>query len=190
MSIISKAVFAVFMLSVSACSSQQSHFIVAPQLMSSATFTSESCSATLNVADLRIDKHLVAIFRENEPTSFIASRQFLTEVIAEAMTEPWAAQGVKIVKNSTNRIDLNLNKSEVAVEQTLTSYSSVTHIEMQVTVNTSSQTLTKTFNSNGQSKGLLKADLAVLERDFNRALSTLLEQIITDQEINYFLNSQ
>jgi len=56
-----------------------------------------------------------------------------------------------------------------------------------VIVNNGSETLTSTFKNRGNSDGPFKADIAVLERNFNERLAKLLQQIIANQKINDFL---
>ena len=60
-------------------------------------------------------------------------------------------------------------------------------MDFRVVINNGSGTLTKSFKITGKSNGPLKADIAVLERDFNQQLAKLLTQIVQNQEIQKFI---
>ena len=190
-----------------ACADSATHFIVAPSIsvptisvankmadnvtasqgsMPSPTRT-EKKLISLAVLDLRIKNHLVEIFQADQATVLIHSQRPIAEAITESLTIPLTLQGIKIAERSTNEVTLSIVESTVTVKQSLTTYTADTAIEMRVIVNNQIETLTKTFKTVGQSNGLLTADMAVLERDFNQTLATLLKQIITDQEMNHSL---
>jgi uncharacterized lipoprotein YajG len=195
-------VIAILWVFLNGCASTETRFIVAP------TITVENNSAassvisslakpslaiinnqtiSLDVSDLRIKKHLVEIFYDDKATKLIYTERLLAGVINDSLTMPLAKQGMVIAKQSSNEITLAINKTNISVKQSLATYTADTVIELQVTVNNQIKTLTKSFQTVAQSNGLLSVDIAVLERDFNQELSALLSQIISDKDIQHFL---
>lgn len=200
-------VIAILWVFLNGCASTETRFIVAPTITvennsaassvisslakpslakpSSAIINNQTIS--LDVSDLRIKKHLVEIFNDDKATKLIYTERLLAGVINDSLTMPLAKQGMVIAKQSSNEITLAINKTNISVKQSLATYTADTVIELQVTVNNQIKTLTKSFQTVAQSNGLLSVDIAVLERDFNQELSALLSQIISDKDIQHFL---
>lgn len=195
-------VIAILWVFLNGCASTEMRFIVAPTITvennsaassvisslakpSSAIINNQTIS--LDVSDLRIKKHLVEIFYDDKATKLIYTERLLAGVINDSLTMPLAKQGMVIAKQSSNEITLAINKTNISVKQSLATYTADTVIELQVTVNNQIKTLTKSFQTVAQSNGLLSVDIAVLERDFNQELSALLSQIISDKDIQHFL---
>jgi uncharacterized lipoprotein YajG len=195
-------VIAILWVFLNGCASTEMRFIVAPTITvennsaassvisslakpSSAIINNQTIS--LDVSDLRIKKHLVEIVYDDKATKLIYTERLLAGVINDSLTMPLAKQGMVIAKQSSNEITLAINKTNISVKQSLATYTADTVIELQVTVNNQIKTLTKSFQTVAQSNGLLSVDIAVLERDFNQELSALLSQIISDKDIQHFL---
>ena len=196
-------VVVIFTLLLSSCANKETRFIVAPTIILENNFVASSVTLplyeslptvnnhkiiSLTVSDLRIKKHLVDVLHADKATRLIPTERLLASVIKESLTIPLTKQGVVIAQKSSNELTLSINKANISVQQSLTTYSADTVIELQVIINNQIKTLTKTFQTNAISNGLLSVDIAVLERDFNQELSTLLKQIIIDKDIHSFLH--
>ena len=94
---------------------------------------------------------------------------------------------MRIKAPAANQVEIIIDNALVSVQQSMVKYSASNQMNIRVVINNSKGTLTKTFKITGTSKGPLKADLAVLERDFNQQLAKLLTQIVQNEELQQFM---
>lgn len=168
------------------CASAPSHLIVAPEIIAPSVSQPVAQQATLNVIDMRTANHIVQILREGEAATLLSSQERLEDIIKNSLSKHWKQQGLTIQNNATNSINIAIEKSVISVEQETLSYQVQTEIVLKVSVNNGIQTLTSTFRNRGNSEGPFKADIAVLERNFNQRLANLLQQILANEKINRF----
>lgn len=87
---------------------------------------------------------------------------------------------------NSNLVKVNIGKMSIKLTQDSFSYNTKTLIELNVTLDSGDKVVNKTFKRTGASKGPLKADIAVMEQDFNQLLYLILNDISQDpQVINY-----
>ncbi len=170
-----------------ACSSAPSHLIVAPEVNLPTTVLYSNKQAKLTVMDMRTSNHIVQILKESEAATILASQERLESIIQKALTHSWQKQGLILSNIASNHIAVSIEKAVVSVNQNTMSYKTQSEIIIQVKIDNGQQTLTNTFKSTANSEGALKADIAVLERDFNQNLSTLLKQILNSKDIKAFI---
>jgi uncharacterized lipoprotein len=168
------------------CASAPSHLIVAPEIIAPSVSQPVAQQATVNVIDMRTANHIVQILREGEAATLLSSQERLEDIIKNSLSKHWKQQGLTIQNNATNSINIAIEKSVISVEQETLSYQVQTEIVLKVSVNNGIQTLTSTFRNRGNSEGPFKADIAVLERNFNQRLANLLQQILANEKINRF----
>ncbi len=171
----------------SACSSAPTHLIVAPDLQVAASNLYADKSAQLKVTDMRTSNHIVQILKPGEAATILSSSERLEKIIENTLQDNWQKQGLAFSSLANNQIDISIEKAIISVEQATMSYNTQSEIILQVRINNGSQTLTNTFKSRANSEGALKADIAVLERDFNQNLNTLLQQVMQSKDIKAFL---
>ncbi len=176
-----------FALYLSACTNTPSHLIVAPDIHTTQGLHYSDKQTQLDVVDMRTANHIVQILREGEAATLISAQVRLEEIIKQTLTKQWQKQGLKVSSLATNTIKIAIEKAVISVSQQTMNYQSQTEIILKVTVNNGLQTLTSTFKNRGNSKGPLKADIAVLERNFNQRLSSLLTQVLANKKINTFI---
>lgn len=182
-----KIITYLFLLSVSACANMPSHLIVAPDLVDAPRISPINKQAKLNVTDMRTAKHIVQILREGEAATLLSAQESLETTIKNALQQHWPKQGVTINNNSINELTITIDKAVISVTQETMRYKVQTEIVLIVSVKNGSETLTSTFNNRGNSEGPLQADIAVLERNFNQRLTSLLQQILVNEKINNFI---
>lgn len=170
-----------------ACSSAPTHLIVAPELPIAASNLYADKSAQLQVTDMRTSNHIVQILKSGEAATILSSSERLETIVKNTLQQSWKKQGLTISELANNHIDISIEKAIISVEQATMSYTTQSEIILQVRINNGSQTLTNTFKSRANSEGALKADIAVLERDFNQNLTTLLLQVLQSKDIKAFL---
>jgi uncharacterized lipoprotein len=171
----------------SACASAPSHLIISPDVTAIPEIKYDSKQATLNVTDMRTANHLVQILKEGDAASLFSAQERLEKIIKRSISVPWQTQGLTIQASAVNSINIAIEKAITSVTQETMSYQAQSEIILKVTINNGLQTLTSTFKNSGDSKGPFRADIAVLERNFNQRLTNLLQQILVNEEINQFL---
>jgi uncharacterized lipoprotein len=169
------------------CASAPSHLIIAPEIMSTSVSQHANQQASLNVVDMRTAIHVVQILREGEAATLFSAQERLEDIIKSSLSKHWQQQGLSIKATAVNSINIAIEKAVISVTQETLSYEVQTEIVLKVKINNGIQTLTSTFNNRGNSEGPFKADIAVLERNFNQRLANLLEQILANDKINNFL---
>ena len=162
--------------------------VLAPQATSSSSNIFANKNIALNVSDLRTSAHVIAIHQVGEATELISTNEHFDRIIFDVFKASLQKNALNISHNANNQLTLIVNKAQIDVQQDLLKYETKSQITLTVQVNVNEKTLTKTYNSQGTSNGVLSADLAVLERDFNQQLSKLFVRIIHDSEIQNFLN--
>jgi uncharacterized lipoprotein len=171
----------------SGCTSAPSHLIIAPEIMSTSVIQHTDQQASLNVVDMRTAIHIVQILREGEATILFSAQERLEDIIKSSLNKYWQQQGLAIQTTAVNSINIAIEKAVISVTQGILNYEVKTEIVLKVIINNGLQTLTSTFNNRGNSEGPFKADIAVLERNFNQRLANLLQQILANDKINRFL---
>lgn len=168
---------------ISGCSSSPSHVVIAPQVLNGSSSSYLQKEANITVSDLRTGSHVVQVLRADEATQLFSSQLSLSNIIEKTITSAFKQRGLVVNNQANNNIEIIIDSALISVQQELMKYKANNVISLRVTVENSEKTLTQTFKSKGDSNGALTADLAVLERDFNRQLAGLLTQIVDSKEI-------
>ncbi len=186
-SLYAKIITLMFIFGLSACASLPSHLIIAPDIMVTPGIAHNNKQTQLNVIDMRTSNHIVQILREDEAATLLSAQERLEDTIKSNLSKHWKKQGLVIQDSAANTISITIEKAIISVNQETIEYKVQTEIVLKVTVNNGAKTLTSTFSNRGNSDGPLRADIAVLERNFNQRLSKLLERILANEEISRFL---
>lgn len=169
------------------CASLPSHVIVAPDMTVTSAIYHNNKQAKLEVIDMRTANHMIQILREGDAAIILSAQDRLEDIINQSLKQHWQKQGLNIQSTGNNVISIAIEKSLISVSQQTFKYKAQTEIVLKVTVNNGAKTLTSTFKNSGSSNGPLKADIAVLERNFNLRLTNLLQQILVNEKISSFL---
>lgn len=172
---------------ITGCSSAPTHVILSPQIIQTPNNTYLNTQASLSVVDMRTSNHIVQISEEGEAATILSSQQRLEDLISNTLTDTWKKQGIQFSDISSTKINITVDKAITSVTQKTMSYSAQSELIITVKIENAQQTLTNTFKSRGNSEGALKADIAVLERDFNSSLNTLLTQVVNSKDVSDFL---
>lgn len=166
------------------CASNTPHIIIAPDIDTTPAVFHHSKQAQLNVIDMRTASHIVQIIRKGEAATLISAHERLEDTIESSLKKHWQAQSLLINDNAINTINISIEKAIISVDQEFIKYKVQTEIVLKVSVNNGSQTLTNTFTNRGNSDGPFRADIAVLERNFNQGLANLIQQILANKKIS------
>jgi uncharacterized lipoprotein len=177
----------IYTLLLNACTSAPTHLIIAPDITNIPTSKHINQQATLNVNDMRTAGHLVQILKEGNAAILFSAQNRLEDIIEKSISKVWQEQGLTIQNPAVNSINIIIEKAITSVTQKTMSYHAQSEIILEIKINNGLKTLTSTFKNSGDSKGPFKADIAVLERNFNQRLTNLLQQILANKEINQFL---
>jgi uncharacterized lipoprotein len=177
----------ILLVSITACSTTPTHLIVAPQVYLPASNQLSDKQGNITVVDMRTSTHIVQILEKDEAAIILSAEQRLEDIIQGILVKQWQQQGLDISKTANNKITVTIEKAVISVTQESVSYTTQSEIVIKVTVDNTKQTLTNRFKTRAHSEGALNADIAVLEREFNQHLSTLLTQLLTSKDIRNFL---
>lgn len=180
-----------FILLTVACSHTPSTLIVAPDIIGNNKTTAQkkyyNKSINITVQDLRTSPHLVQIMSVTNAATLINSQSALNEIVLTTLNKEFIKQGLNISNNSENQLHVNIVNALIKVNQELVKYQTTTAIALEVKLDNGQQTLTKNFRIKGTSHGPLTPDLAVLSRDFNQQLSTVIAKVLNDSEIQQWI---
>jgi len=178
---------ALLLASIVGCSTAPTHLIVSPQVSLSPSNQLSGKEAKLSVIDMRTSTHIIQILEKKEAAVILSSEQRLEDIIEGILAKQWQQQGLTLSDSANNNVIVTIEKAVISVEQESVSYTTQSEIIIKVSIDNSKQTLTSNFKNRAHSEGALNADVAVLEREFNQHLSTLIKQILTSKDIKTFL---
>lgn len=184
---LNKVIIAIAVFTLTACSSTTKTMVISPQISDIKSNKYALKTAQVNVMDLRPNTHIVAIHRKDEAIEVISAHDHLDTILNTLFKQSLSNNGLSIEEHSANNIELIINTAQVHVYQELMKYKTTSQLTLTAKITSGEQTLTKTFNNKGNSNGVLSADLAVLERNFNQQISDTLALIVNDNEIQQFL---
>lgn len=183
-----KALTASLLISVlSACSNTPSHLIVVPEIYLAPSNNFSNKNAEVNVIDMRTSRHIVQILREGEAATILSSEKSLEDIVQEILVTQWPTQGLEMNPLSKNKVTVNISKAIISVVQESVNYTAQSEIIIKISIDNGMQTLNNTFKTRAYSEGAFKADIAALEIEFNRHLSTVLKQVLVSKDIINFL---
>jgi|ETNmetMinimDraft_8_1059916.scaffolds.fasta_scaffold02871_2 uncharacterized lipoprotein len=171
-----------------ACTNTPTHLIITPVLTNTPNLQYDNKNAQLEVIDMRTASHIIQILQEGQAATLISPRQNLAQIIQETLSKHWQNQGLNITELAKNSITVSIEKAVISVDQQTINYQSQSEIILTVQINNGQQTLTNTYTNRGNSNGPLKADVAVLERNFNQRLTRVLTEILATHKINSFIH--
>jgi len=170
-----------------ACSTPIKQVIVSPELNIGNSNAFQQKQALLRFSDLRTATQIIQILRIGEATQLYSPQQPIVNTIEKSLISALKANGLLIQPLAANQIEVIIDNALVSVQQEMLKYSANNQMNIRVVINNGQGTLTKSFKITGTSNGPLKADLAVLERDFNQQLTKLLTQIVQSEELQQFI---
>ena len=171
------------------CSNQSEQIIVAPQLVATNQLSYQQMPAQLTVQDMRTKQHLVQILATDKAAILHSSANNITQVIEKNLAKQWQQQGLKITANAATQITVFIDAALVSVNQQTLKYTANNELRIRVQIAKNNQTQTTHFKTTGSSNGPLRPDIAVLERDFNQQLGTILTNILTNADVQNFLRN-
>jgi len=180
-------VIACLLVSLMSCAAAPTHLIVSPQVNLSPSNQLSGKEVQLNVIDMRTSPHIIQILKKDDAATILSSEQRLEDIIQDVLATQWPGQGLALSPVAKNKVTVSIEKAIVSVNQKRVSYTTQSEIIIKVSINNNEQTLTNLFKNRAHNEGALNADIAALEREFNKHLSTVLEQLLISKDIKTFL---
>lgn len=179
-----KIILTLFLINIiAACTTSPKYIVLSPELTGYSKGIYFDKKVQFNVIDQRSSSQVVQILKDNEPAHLLSSQDSLTNIINKSISPILRSQGLTIDTYANTKIDIIINTALINVQQNLINYTAKNMISLKVLVSTADKVISKDFNATGQSNGPLTADIAVLERDFNNQLASLLVKIVNNNEI-------
>jgi len=175
---------------INACSNTPNSVIIAPQVYSVPTSNYVQQQAQLSVTDLRIKNHIIQILQPGQAATLFSPANDMSQTLNNSLSAQFKNQGLVIAPASRHQIKIYIDAALVSVQQETLKYQAASEIRLRVEIKKGSETLTTDFNAKGHSKGPFKADIAVLERDFNQQLGKLITEITQNPDIIGFITHE
>jgi len=187
MNLLNPFTFLLISLILTSCASAPKHIVISPESSAKVTKVYQGQSINLRITDQRPATHIVQILKEKQAATLISSQQMLTSIIDKTLRPQLKAQGLNVTSIAAINFDVIIDIALINVQQELLKYRANNVITLVAKISNAEKTLTKTFTIKGKSNGPLIADTAVLSRDFNQQLATLIGQLINSEEIKAFI---
>lgn len=172
-----------------ACGSTPSSVIIAPQFYTPTQNVYQNQAVQLNITDLRRQHHVIQILKNEEAAKLYSPANDLASTLNNSLTTEWQKQGLAVDEFANITLAVYVDAALVSVQQETIKYQANSEIRLRVEIKKGEKTLTNHFKSKGASNGPLFADVAVLERDFNQQLGKVITEILSNDEIQQFINN-
>jgi len=138
----------------------------------------------ISIQDKREQAHLLKVVDTDGDAVRHAAGSPILENLAKSMKQSFKAQGLTVNDYAGPTIELGIIQLETVVAQTAFDYEASLAVEFKVTVkHTDNQSFDKTFSGHSTRSGVLKYDIALLERDLN----ALVKQVLADMYADDFI---
>lgn len=188
--ILNTLILSAVILSVSACAPKPVNLIFVPPSEQGQSNLYRGQNFAVQVNDIRSEKHLLKVLRSDDTERHDAGSP-VVENLAKSLKQSFENQGLTINDYAGNQIIVDIIQLETIVEQTLAGYEAVLSIELKVNIAHANQTSTidsKVFTGHSTRSGYLKYDAPLLERDLNKLIATVLEDIYNDGFVQQSIN--
>lgn len=183
-------ILSTMILSISACAPKPVNLIFAPPSEQGQSNTYRGQNYAVQVNDLRREEHLLKVLGSGEPEYHKAGTPVVKH-LTKSLQQSFEKQGLTVNEYAGNKIIVDIIQLETIVEQTLVDYSAVLSIELRVNIERTDMNKSvdnKVFTGHANRSGYLKYDAALLERDLNKLIATVLSDIYNDGFIQQSIN--
>ncbi len=139
--------------------------------------------------DLRTANYLVSFKNKDKAAGLINNDQNLRLITAENLKTKLQQQGLELVDSSDKQFRLDILTLRTSVTQSRVKYQADSSIRLKVIVKNQDRQLAKLYKSHSSWEGAFSPSLEEIEQDLEEQLNTLLTEIITDPQIQTYLNN-
>ncbi|TKB44630.1 YajG family lipoprotein [Thalassotalea mangrovi] len=173
----------------SACAEKTGMVELQPDIMNTPIRIYDQKSAKISVTDSRDKGHIIEVLNIDRPSTTIDSSAALSKVLNNQFRYQLSSQGLNVNEQSDLKVIFDVERARTYVNQDVLDYRANTIIKLQVKLENSAQTMSKTFTLRATSRGPLSANLETLQKDFNTQLSKLIGQVLEDEQLQTFIKS-
>lgn len=177
---------AVFCAAITSCTTAPTHFIVStnPVVSTNVPITKH---IAIHVTDPRARQAILRTTNQGKH-SYLSAQEPTVEFVKQGLSAHLKQRAIGVSDNAGDQLLITIDKMALKLDQGTISYQTRSLIVFNVIINNGNQTLKKTFKRQGTSKGPFKADIAVLEQDFNQLLTLIYSDISQDPQVKSYLN--
>ena len=173
------------------CSSHAPNLIVLnPEVSEVTQNQSDNIPLSIKTIDTRKANYVVRFNNKDDAARLVSPFQSPRQQLAVIFQDGFSQAGYQLSANSDRQLQIQLEQLLTNVNESFLGYQADTNIIINVIATKGNQTLTKRFDAKGKLKGSMSADFASLEQEINQLITKLSTDIINDNELNDFLNSQ
>ncbi|SDI58832.1 uncharacterized lipoprotein [Ferrimonas sediminum] len=168
------------------CASTPNTLILAPDAPMVASHSPQG-QLRMETVDHRSEQYLVEI-RSGDGAAQLLSpaeppRQLLDKGVRNALTR----MGFDIDPAASTQMTLSLDRLVMEVNQTTFKHDANSQLDATVFIDNNGRQLTKRFTVRSNFNGPLKPDMSRIEREMNDRLTQLMTDIVTDAEVQQYL---
>lgn len=181
-----KLLLSASLLLLTACASAPSQVNITTQDLTLSTQYSDT-NVTLASKDIRDANYLIAIHKVGEPAQLINNKGSLVSLAASQLQQGWEQQGLIFSPQAGIEINLELQTARIDVQQDNFEHQAESTLTLIISIENKGQTLTKQFRSSSTLTGAFSPSISELETKFSQQLTSLLNDIFSDEQINDYL---
>ena len=138
----------------------------------------------INSQDHRIAQYLIEVTKGKGVAILVNESQSSRLIIENTLQQQWHNHGLNIKTNSADKINIQLIKLLVKVQQDPVVHNIDANIIINVELKTENKVFSKIFRSHSTKEALFSADIKKTGKQLNIQLSQLLSEIVQDPELN------
>jgi uncharacterized lipoprotein YajG len=171
------------LLSLTACAPKPMNMIFNPLAQASPVNIYKGQNFKIVVQDQRREKHLLKVLDSDGDAVRHAPGSSIVERLTASIKQSYRAQGLNVNDYAGAAIIIDIIQLETVVSQNIASHQAALSAEFKVTVKDLKHTTHKVFVGNSKRDGILRFDIALLERDLNALAQTVMADIYADSYI-------
>ncbi|MBY5990591.1 YajG family lipoprotein [Ferrimonas balearica] len=182
-----KRLFLIAALALGGCASQPEQLILAPTEPFPTLRADHQVGIDLTSQDHRTETFLVRIQREDQPAQLVSAGSNPRALLESGLRQGLQGQGYDLDRLGEVRLNLTLEQLLVDVEQGSLNHTATSYAIASVVVDKDGRQLVKRYQARGTLKGVMRVDMARLEREVNDRLNQLLNSMLNDPELHQFI---
>ena len=175
-------------IALSGCASQMpSHIALNPQVPNIESQLQLPEPLAIETIDTRSANFIVRFNNDDQAAKLISPSEAPRKQLDDVFREGFTKAGYQIDPSSTKQIQLQIEQLLTDVDTGTFNYEANSNIIINIIAKNDNHTLTKRYTAKNTVTGPFSADFATLELAINKLLDELSKKIITDPELNEFL---
>lgn len=147
-------------------------------------------SIAVNIEDRRGISHIATVSGESKNKQLIYATKPPVETISSQFTELLTALNIKASAKASKQLHLYIDMIDVRIRQSHVAHDASVQVQFTLAIKTSRNTFKKPFYGNMRIEGLLGYDIAVIEKELNLLVESLIHKMLSDQEVKTYLLEQ